>query len=145
MDLHVDSYYIAESYPLCVGVNPRIQDDIDHMFNPLRSLSMVLQPWQRILLASLETVYIPPDKCGLITLRSTWARLGLMAPPTVADPGFKGQLTMEVINTSVHPILIRSGDSLWGLIMVPSQEPMYQGRYQDQAGIQIPKALQEAT
>ena len=122
-------------------VNPYNQRSIDLMFEIPRNLPWNLEPGTRALLNTQEPVHIPAIKCGFVELRSTWARLGLFSPPTIADPGFRGQLTMEVVNLSQYAIQINPGDRIWSIVLINTEEPMYRGRYQDQEGIQLPKAL----
>lgn len=124
-------------------VNPYNQRSIDLMFNNPRNLPCELQPGQRALLNTKEAVHISPIKCGFIEIRSTWARLGLFSPPTLVDPGFRGELTFELVNLSIHAILIQAGDKIWSMILINTEEPVYTGRYQDQVGIQLPKALRK--
>ena len=102
-------------------------------------------PSQRLLVGSLEVITIPDLVFGLVTLRSTWARFGLISPPTVADPGFSGQLTFELFNSSSWPILLRPTDKLFKLILVPTigGEPPYNGRYQGQRGVQPSRVLKD--
>ena len=86
---------------------------------------------------------MPEEYFGLVCLRSTWARLGLLAPPTIIDPGFRGYLTMEMWNSNERGIMIRTGDKVWTLVMLPAANlPPYNGRYQGQKeGVTLPKAF----
>lgn len=74
-----------------------------------------LGPQARILCSAQEDLDLDDDEIGLVSLRSTWARLGLIAPPTVVNPGFCGNLTMELFNSNqFHSILLRPGfDKIW--------------------------------
>lgn len=124
-------------------VDPRNQEQIDAMFESI-TLPYYLTSGERALLSTVDVVRIPAGVIGLIQLRSTWARLGLLSPPTVADPGFEGTLTLEVYNGSQHNILISPDDAIWSLhlvLLVPESEPDYTGRYQGQTRLQLPKAL----
>jgi len=151
MDLHLDDFYVYDvdtvaNSPWRVNtVDPYDQKSINHMFSQWRRLPADIPPMGRFLMSTKENISIHKGFIGFITLRSTWARLGLLSPSTVADPGFSGTLTMEVFNSSKHSILIRPGDSVWSMITVPlspESEKMYKGRYQGQQGLQLPKALQ---
>tara|TARA_Y100000310_G_scaffold345740_1_gene469085 strand:+ start:7339 stop:7812 length:474 start_codon:yes stop_codon:yes gene_type:complete len=127
-------------------VNPYKQEDIDKMFTKPVALPRHILPQERALLTTKELIgkhiVLEGSVCGLVILRSTLARIGLLSPPTVADPGFHGQLTMEVFNGSKHAITMHAGMAVWSLIRVPTiGEPMYTGRYQGQRGIQTPRAL----
>ena len=110
----------------------------------------ILQPGARILLSTREIIGTIPeltllkDYIGDIALRSTWARLGLVIPPTRVDPGFEGNLTIAVLNSSSRSIILREGDALWHMYKIQvalGSEPMYEGRYQGSVGASIAKAL----
>lgn len=104
-------------------------------------LPHALAPYTRALLTSAHEVVVG-GFAGIICLRSTWARLGLLIPPTIVDPGFHGLLTMEVFNSSINRIQIRPGDVIWHMILVGAPlEPPYQGRYQNQNALTLAKAL----
>lgn len=144
MDLTVDKYIVLEKEPKPGHghtVDPYKQKSIDLMFDNPLPLPFPLLPGQRALLNTEEIIEVPYGKCGFIEIRSTWARLGLFCPPTVADPEFRGQLTLEVLNMSLYAIQISSGDRIWSMIHLHTDEPAYKGRYQNQSGIQLPKAL----
>jgi len=141
MDLTVSDEYI-ELLPSRL-INPRSQESIDRAFADVQKLPLRLEPGESVLLSTKETIEMSPGWLGLVCLRSTFARLGLISPPTVADPGFKGTLTLEVHNTSKSPILIESDTQLWSLhyLVVPDITQRYGGKYQGQSGITGPKAI----
>ena len=123
-------------------IDPYDQNSIDRSFDGPFTLPYAIRTGERLLLHAQEEVEVPEGMIGLICLRSTWARLGLSAPPTVADPGFKGILTMEVSHTGMGNLLIRPWDFIWSVTMLPTTEDLYNGRYQYQGpGVTLPKAL----
>ena len=146
MDLAVGNSYKKESYDSLhsmafLEVDPHNQESINNSLWEGK-LPISLPPMTRLLLHTEEIVEVPKDCFGFVELRSTWARLGFIAPATVADPGFKGQLTLEIFNASRTYILIRPGDKIWSLALVKAvNEPIYEGRYQGQTGVTGAKAL----
>jgi len=62
---------------------------------------------------------------------------------TIADPGFRGHLTLEGYNANKAALKLRQGDSIWSIIFVKAPfEPTYTGRYQHQdAIVQLPKMI----
>jgi dCTP deaminase len=85
---------------------------------------------------------MPIHKLGLAQLRSSWAMLGLIIPPTIIDPGFYGHLTIEVFNSAPMPIILRPGDVVFSIAIVNAEDvPIYNGKYQGQIGIRKPVAL----
>jgi len=147
MDLHIVKECATDAIPRLTTYGPPIenwidphnQESVDASFSVKKELPLLLAPGRRVMLRTQETVEIPPEHVGLIGLRSTFARLGLMTPPTVADPGFHGTLTLELINFNARSILIRPFERIWHMIIVPAPyEPMYTGRYQNQHALQLP-------
>ena len=148
MDLHIEYHIVRDKWPTPpesynAFIDPYYQDTIDISFQAPYSLPRQIAPGERWLCSTIEKVSVPAGFIGQICLRSTFARLGLLAPPTIADPGFRGYLTMEIFNANVRPILIRPGDILWNFTFASAPlEPLYEGRYQDQpVGVALPKAL----
>ncbi len=102
---------------------------------------IIVYPGEHILLHTMERIRLPPYVAGLVNLRSTYARLGLFIPSTVADAGFEGQLTIEVVG-SAFPVRLHPGDRFIHLVLVtltsPAEKP-YNGSYQGQRGVRLPK------
>lgn len=144
MDLHTSAELMYDNPISTVRVlDPRSGGDIEDVFTRML-LPQAIPAKARAILSTVEEVEIAPDTLGLIQVRSTWARLGFSSPPTVADPGFRGTLVLELFNTASYAIFVRPNDAIWSLLkvpLVPGTEPLYEGRYQGQQGLQIPKPL----
>ncbi len=163
MDLKIGNTYVIDNkvlYDVALQptdterflIDPYDQASIDQSFEEEKPLPAIIYPRQRWLICTDETIRIPNSCKGDVQLRSTWARLGLIIPATVADPGFIGNLTIELFNANVNPILIRPGDAMICMILstipylsMTREEKDYSmyGRYQLQTGITLPKALIE--
>lgn len=84
-----------------------------------------------------------PDwlKCGYV-LNSTAARSGMDHALAVwVDPGFCGNITLEVVNNlSYHKMFLDAGERA-GQLFFEFVEPgtSYEGRYQGDSGVQSPK------
>lgn len=161
MDLKIGNTYIMDSKILDTIddkvegshrfiIDPYDQSSIDRAFCKEVPLPAPIYPRQRWLISTVEKLMVPTTCKGDVQIRSTWAKLGLMIPATVADPGFIGNLTIELFNAGLNPILIRPGDALICMIystipylQMPKEEKDYglHGRYQMQEGITLPKAL----
>ena len=98
-----------------------------------------LLPNNRYLLHTREYIRMPEDVVGLVNLRSTYARLGLLAPPTVVDAGFEGQITIEVA-APPYPLRLHFGERILHLVLVRMEgSARYDGRYQGQTGVTLPR------
>jgi len=70
----------------------------------------VLHPGQFALGSTLEFIVLPDDVIGQVLSRSSWGRLGLLVATAVAvQPGFRGSLTLELVNAGTVPIVLRPG------------------------------------
>ena len=70
----------------------------------------VLHPRQLVLAATLEYVSIPRDIAAMVEGRSSWGRLGLIiATACSVSPGFKGCITLELVNEGEVPVILRPG------------------------------------
>jgi len=105
---------------------------------------ILIEPKSSFLLHTEEYISLPPNIGALCELRSTLARFGFIAPPTVVDAGFEGQLTIEVFWAGTNPVRIYPGIRFLHVVFFEiSGEVMrpYSGSYQGQRGIRLPKSL----
>ncbi|WP_024850947.1 dCTP deaminase [Hydrogenovibrio kuenenii] len=70
-----------------------------------------LHPGELALAATFESVSIPDDLVGWLDGRSSLARLGLMVHVTAhrIDPGWNGQIVLEIFNSGKLPLALRPG------------------------------------
>ena len=89
-----------------------------------------LEPLNTYLFESCEELEMPNDLIALMTLRSTLARNGIVAPPTVIDAGYRGKITISL--TAVHRVKLARGMRTNHLIFLRLDEPTikpYNGKY----------------
>lgn len=108
-----------------------------------------LYPGETILGTTLETVHIPRYLVGNVVGRSSLGRLDVVIHKTAGfiDPGFRGQITLEIENEGQHPVKIYPGDrvcQIWfaqndGVAVPYGKERGSQ--YQDQSGA-VPSGMQ---
>lgn len=103
--------------------------------------SFIIKPYERVLLHTIEYLCLPPDIMGFVNLRSTYARLGLVIPPTIIDGGFEGQLTIELVGSS-FPIKLYAGERFIHVVFAKLTSPIekpYSGKYQGQKEVTLPR------
>lgn len=126
-------------------LDPRSPGDPGEFYECGEADEIIVQPYEHILLHTLEYIKLPPYLAGLVNLRSTWARTGIYIPATVVDAGFEGQLTIEVVGSS-FPVKLYPGDRFLHLVLVrlntPAEKP-YEGTYKGQTGVRLPKIFQK--
>lgn len=95
----------------------------------------ILHPGQFVLGSSLEFVVIPADVMGQVLSRSSWGRVGLLVATAVAvQPGFRGMLTLELVNAGSLPIVLRPGLrvaqlQLWSSSRTTDKPYSFSGKY----------------
>ena len=89
-----------------------------------------VEPLTTYLIESCEEFAMPNDLAALMTLRSTFARNGFIAPPTVIDAGYTGKIIVAL--TSLYRARVRKGIRAMHLLFFKLDEPTekpYDGRY----------------
>lgn len=105
---------------------------------------LVIPPKAQVLLTTHEYVEMPDNLMGFVELRSSWARHGLSMPPTIIDAGFKGDITLEVINNTDIGIALKPGLRFAHIIFAVTMNKVsnkYAGSYLNQRGIRTPKKI----
>lgn len=105
----------------------------------------VLRPNAFVLACTLETLSIPRNCLGLVKDKSSLARFGITLQTTVLEPGWTGQVTLEIYNNNPRPVLLRAGQGIAQIIFERSA-PCHvsyadrRGKYQNQMGVTLPRA-----
>ena len=104
----------------------------------------MLHPNQLILAGTFEYLSLPCNVCSAIMSRSSWGRLGLVvATASMVQPGYKGCLTLELVNLSESPIALYPGLPVGQLVFhdVPTErgEESYKGRYVFPTEAEVPQ------
>lgn len=108
--------------------------------------AFALAPHTMVLAESVEWVNMPDDVLGLVTGKSSYARCGLVMNMTPLEPGWRGRLTIELVNRSPYPIRLHVGQGIAQILFFRGERPtrIYGekeagGRYQDQLGVTLPR------
>lgn len=101
----------------------------------------VLHPRQLVLGSTLEYVQLPKGLLCYVTGKSTWGRMGLIiATATKVDPGFRGCITLEIVNEGEIPIVLYPGLPIAQLVIHHAKgDHMYAGKYDAPIGPEFPK------
>lgn len=104
-----------------------------------------LEPGEFALGSTVETVVLPSTLCAQVNGKSSLGRLGLLVHATAGfiDPGFQGQITLELKNLSNHTIVLNQGMAVAQLVFhrlsSPAQRPYGHpelgSHYQHQTGV----------
>ena len=99
----------------------------------------LLLPGQFVLATTMEYIALPDDLTAFVEGRSSLGRMGLFIQNAGwVDPGFRGEITLELYNANRCAIELRSGRRVGQLVFatmdMPAQNP-YNGKYQGQRGV----------
>ncbi len=102
---------------------------------------LVLHPGEFVLGATRELVRVPVHLVGRVEGKSSLGRLGLIVHATAGyvDPGYEGDITLEMTNLLRVPIILRPGRpicqlSIQRMSQVPERSYAETGRYQGASG-----------
>ncbi len=134
-------------------------EPLDYSIDPIQPASVDLRlsdcklsngtrwifPGEFMLACTLETVHIPPDLVAQVNGKSSLGRLGLSVHITAGfiDPGFRGQITLELHNCSNKTIRLERRMKICQLVLQrltspcerPYGHPTRKSKYQGQTGI----------
>lgn len=85
-----------------------------------------------------DVIDLPADMVAFMTGRSSVGRKGLIVHCTAGliDPGFEGDLTLEIVNVSDQTVFVGTGERVGQLMFFPTDEITegYDGTFQGQRG-----------
>ena len=102
------------------------------------SKTVILKPKHYELVATLETVELGLNVTAYLHIRSSLAREGVIGSFAVVDPGFRGQLTLNLHNVSEKEVTLREGERIVQIVfhkLGNVAQKGYNGSYQNSKGI----------
>ena len=98
----------------------------------------LLLPGQFVLATTVEYFELPDDLTAFVEGRSSLGRMGLFIQNAGwVDPGFKGEITLELYNANRCAIELKAGRRVGQLVFAKTDLPVlnpYGGKYQGQRG-----------
>lgn len=132
-DCTLDEMFLV---PECRGV---VELSDVQTYEPIKTAGHYMEPGTFCLATTVETVDIPEDVVGYVEGRSSIGRAGLFIQNAgYVDPGFRGQITLELFNASPNTIILRPGTRICQLVFIIGLgvSTGYHGKYQGQVGVQ---------
>lgn len=107
-------------------------------YEQIVSNSYLLLPGQFVLATTGEYFELPDNITAFVEGRSSLGRMGLFIQNAGwVDPGFKGEITLELFNASAQAIELKAGRRVGQLVFAKMDKPAdhpYSGKYQYQRG-----------
>lgn len=105
---------------------------------------VVIEAGGFLLATTMEYFRIPSDMYVRPVDKSTYARSGLHVQNTMVDPGFCGQVTLEIVNHLKRPVILRAGHGISQFMFHRGPKPSSDyatrgGKYMNQVGTVLPR------
>lgn len=139
-----------------IGVSPGIEDeqiqpasldvrlgrqlyDVEQDMTMVDEDDLLLRPGATYIGHTMDYVELPNNIAAMLTGRSSVGRKGVIIHKTAGwiDPGFEGQVTLEMYNFSEESITFDVGSRIGQLVFfaMDTESSGYDGQYQQQTGI----------
>ncbi|CAN5763777.1 dCTP deaminase [soil metagenome] len=127
VDLHLDGDFRVfrnNRYPYIDVRAP--QPDLTELVSIADDEPFILHPSEFVLGQTLEWIELPDDLVARLEGRSSLGRLGLLIHSTAGyvDPGWKGNLTLELSNVANLPIALYRGMSIGQISFLQMSSPV---------------------
>lgn len=107
-------------------------------YKTITSDTYLLLPNQFVLATTMEYIELPGDLTAFVEGRSSLGRMGLFIQNAGwVDPGFKGEITLELYNANRCAIELKAGRRVGQLVFAKMDAAAlnpYNGKYQGQKG-----------
>ena len=115
-----------------------ISMDREIRYKTMQAETYLLLPGQFVLATTMEYISLPDNLTAFVEGRSSLGRMGLFIQNAGwVDPGFEGEITLELFNANRCAIELRTGRRIGQLVFARMDAPAeeaYNGKYQDQKG-----------
>ena len=113
-----------------------IELDSEIKYREYNGNSITIPPHSFLLATTMEYVKLPDDLTAFVEGRSSIGRMGLFIQNAGwVDPGFEGQITLELYNANSLPIRLEAGRRVCQLVFCRMDQAAlspYRGKYQGQ-------------
>lgn len=152
-DVRLDKYFRVFDNHKYAAIDPAIeQPELTRLVEVEPDRPFVLHPGEFVLGSTYESVTLPDDIAARLEGKSSLGRLGLLTHSTAGfiDPGFEGNVTLELSNTATLPINLWPGMKIGQLcffrLSSPAENPygssVYGSRYRGQRGPTASRSFQ---
>ena len=119
------------------------------LYRTIQTDTYILLPGQFILATTMEYFELPDNLTAFVEGRSSLGRMGLFIQNAGwVDPGFKGEITLELFNANRCAIELKAGRRVGQLVFAKMDEPAehpYRGKYQNRRGATGSKVYMDET
>jgi dCTP deaminase len=153
IDVRLDKFFRVFDNHKYAAIDPSVeQSELTRLVEVKADEPFILHPGEFVLGSTYESVALPDDVAARLEGKSSLGRLGLLTHSTAGfiDPGFEGNVTLELSNTATLPIYLWPGMKIGQLcffrLSSPADNPYgsakYGSRYRGQRGPTASKSFQ---
>jgi len=139
---------VADEFRIFTNVNSALVDP--KAFDPKSLVEVVrdvciIPPNSFALARTVEYFRIPRNIITICVGKSTYARCGIIVNVTPLEPEWRGKVTIEISNTTPLPAKIYANEGIAQMLFLRADRVCAKsyadkgGKYQDQAGLTLPK------
>jgi len=144
VDCHLGHHYlIVEDRQMHI-----IDMESEILYREFEGDEIVIPPHSFLLATTEEYIEVPDNLTAFVEGRSSVGRIGLFIQNAGwVDPGFKGQITLELYNANSLPIRLRAGRRICQLVFCSMDHRAlnpYKGKYQGQRKATGSRVYQDA-
>ena len=151
VDLRLGREFLEFQHANIPCIHPNSEQEVDEYVDETHveeGGEYILHPGDFVLGTTVERVAIPDDLIAHVEGRSSLGRLAIVVHATagLCDPGYEGQITLELSNLGTAPVALTPGMRISQLtfteLKTPAERPYGEERgskYQGQAGPQASK------
>lgn len=143
---HVYRVFNHSKTPYLDPQNPKTLSDVTTEIITKNNEAFTLHPGEFILAMTKEYLEMPDDLMGRLEGRSSIGRLGIVVHSTAAtiDPGFRGNITLELANMGRIPVMLYPGMRICSLsfeeLTSAAEVPYYKKKHAKYVGQKKPEA-----
>ncbi len=144
IDCHLGRHYlIVEDRQMHI-----IDMESEILYREFEGDEIIIPPHSFLLATTEEYIEVPDNLTAFVEGRSSIGRIGLFIQNAGwVDPGFKGQITLELYNANSLPIRLRAGRRICQLVFCSMDQSAlnpYKGKYQGQRKATGSRVYQDA-
>jgi dCTP deaminase len=158
VDLRLANHFMVMRHSSIPFIDP-LEDVPAHYMDERRIFqgdqeTFIIHPGEFVLAATIERVKLPDNLVGRVDGRSSLGRLGLQMHSTAGfiDPGFEGNITLELSNVGRLPVKLHPGmrvcqisfDVMSEPARRPYGHPSRRSKYQGQSGVMPSRVYRDA-
>lgn len=136
IDVRLDKFFRIFDNHKYAAIDPSVeQPELTRLIEVDDDRPFVLHPGEFVLGSTYESVTLPDDIAARLEGKSSLGRLGLLTHSTAGfiDPGFEGNVTLELSNTATLPINLWPGMKIGQLcffqLSSAAEHPYGSGKY----------------